>query len=693
VFGTLAKLAESALGRKDREKAMPRESNWHSRGVGTMHARQPGMKKLAAALGTVIVISCGSGSTDRSTEAPQDGDNFATGSQPLLLEPAPPGLCSGDGSQKECADPDGCEVDSPAGEQDAGAAPGYSATGLGGSSAAYGGSPAAVGGAFYGTGGTDATDTESGAAGEGPSIAGGAGAAGLAEGGAEEAGAAGRTEAPGMGQAGAVAEAGELGTAGEGTEPASSEPQTRTQSLDPQAEEEGACAGLDSSTPYTLYMSADDSNSTASATIARRMIRTGRVVPAGVVRPYEFLNYYDFEFEPAEPGEVRIVPQLSSCPVDGELSFQVALQAEQRDPAERAPLNVTFVLDTSGSMGQSQLAGGTTPSATPIELERAAVLAMAAQLQAGDIVSMVTWNTERDVILSGHVVSGPNDELLVVAAHALSANGGTDLHAGLVNGYQLAQDSYAPDRINRLVLISDGLANVGVTDEELIAEHADDEEGEEGIYLSGIGVGDGVNDTLMDTVTDAGRGAYVYLDTPAEAQKMLGDRFLQVIDLAARAVRLEVTLPYYMEVQKFYGEEISRDPELVRPQHLGPNDAMVFFQILQACDPSLLHGDDRIRLRATWETPFTRQARSTVIDATLNELAGDDAELTKAAAIASYAEALILVAKETDPNEREAILADALDVVSEAPGSATDPDLVEVRELLAQYAALQGGLQ
>jgi Ca-activated chloride channel family protein len=245
-----------------------------------------------------------------------------------------------------------------------------------------------------------------------------------------------------------------------------------------------------------------------------------------------------------------------------------------------------------------------------------------------------------------------------------------------------------------VILISDGIANVGVTDENLIGQHADDEEGEDGIYLTGIGVGDGVNDTLMNTVTDAGRGAYVYLDSVGEAQRMLGDRFLSVVDLAARNVRLEVTLPYYLTLEKFFGEVASTDASVVRPQHLGPNDAMLFFQVLKACDPALIHGDDRITLRATWETPFTRQAKEATLDTTLNALAGDDAQLTKAAAIAGYAEALIaadLARNQTDPAiDRVAIIDEALANVLAAENAATDPDLLEIAELLRRYRTTVG---
>jgi hypothetical protein len=104
--------------------------------------------------------------------------------------------------------------------------------------------------------------------------------------------------------------------------------------------------------------------------------------------------------------------------------------------------------------------------------------------------------------------------------------------------------------------------------------------------------------------------------------------------------------------------------------------------VLEACDPSLLHGDDRIRVRATWETPFTRVAREAEIDTTLNQLAGNDRELTKAAAIAGYAEALVALETTTDLGQRPAILSAALENVRAAEGSATDPDLLEVAELL-----------
>lgn len=564
-----------------------------------------------------VLIACGVWACGSSADGGADQPEPDRNREPLRLSPAPAGLCGGNAAPKECKTPGGC-------------APEITPYDDGATGSASGGEWSA------------------------PSTAGSGG---------EPQGGAG-----GMGGASRGGEGGELETA-------SGAAGARGLDIDGASFEAKAldlsCQKLDQAQPATLYLSADDSASMASPVLARHLIRSGRRVPAGSIRPYEFLNYYDFSFEPAEPGQVRVVPQLSSCPLGGELSFQVALQSEAREPSQRAPLNLTLVLDTSGSM-----------AGTPIELEQAAVRAIAGQLRAGDVVSVVTWNTDQRDLLTSHVVSETPDPELLAVADAVTASGGTDLDGGLRRGYQLAEAQWSEERINRVIVVSDGIANVGETNAELIAQHANDEEGGTGIYLAGVGVGDGVNDTLLNVVTDAGRGAYVYLDSKEEAEKMLGQRFLSVVDVAARAVRLELELPWYFQVHKFFGEIISTDASKVYPQHLGPNDAMMFFQIIKACDPALIDGADEIALRATWETPFTREKREHFQKVSLNELAGNEATLDKAAAIAGYAEALMRFDLETDSSKREQVVTEALANVRAVPKYQADPDLAEVIGLL-----------
>jgi len=425
--------------------------------------------------------------------------------------------------------------------------------------------------------------------------------------------------------------------------------------------------------PQILYLSADDSNSQASPVVARWMIEHGRSVPGYAVRTYEFLNYYNLEYEPPAQGRVSVTAQMAPDPEDEALyDLQIGVQGHLLEQADRRPLSVTFSLDTSGSMS-----GG------PLERLKAVCLAIAGNLRAGDVVSMVRWNTVQAVLLDSHAVDGPNDSTLLGAINGLSSDGSTDLQSGLVAAYDLAARNYSADRLNRVVLISDGQANVGVTDEDLIAEHSDDEE-REGIYLVGVGTGEGYNDTLMDAVTDAGKGAYVFIDTIEEAEKMFGERFLANLEIAVMDVQVQLTLPSVLRMEIFYGEEISTSPKEVEPQHLAPNDAMIFQQKLRSCGD--LSDADVIGVVAAYLDPVTRERRSDSFEAPAPDiLEAAGSQLLKGYAIVTYAEALKEIDGTYDTAEKGEICLDAQAQVSAAAEALGDPELREIESLLATY--------
>ena len=422
-----------------------------------------------------------------------------------------------------------------------------------------------------------------------------------------------------------------------------------------------ACDQLDASKPLVLYLSSDDSNSMASPARARESLARTGVPPKGI-RTYEFLNYFRIDY-PAPQGTLGIYTDAREGAVPGEFSLQIGVRAP--DAPLRRPMTLTFSIDTSGSM-----------AGEPIERARAAMLALASRLQEGDVVNAVTWSTEQNVLLDNHTASGPNDATLVSIANSLESDGGTDLNAGLVKGYALAQQTYDANRLNRLILISDGGANVGVTEEELIGMNSrfgDDE----GIYLVGIGTGPVAtySDTLMDVVTDAGRGAYVYLDTPEAAKRILADRFDEVMEVAARGVQVELSLPWYFQMAKFYGEEYSTDPREVKPQHLAPGDAMVFLQTLKACDASAVSLTDPVTITVRWQEPITHKARVAASETSLSTLlAGNHAAIDKGLAIVAFAEALKAPGTATYANARSKVEA--------ADPNGVDPELNEIVTML-----------
>lgn len=424
----------------------------------------------------------------------------------------------------------------------------------------------------------------------------------------------------------------------------------------------------------SFYMSSDDSNSMASPVIARELLRAGIAPIPEQIRTYEFLNYYNAHYEAPPAGTLGVHVELqntalSSTVPQARYRLQVGVQA----PAvPRVPLVLTFVVDASGSLiGQG------------IERERAVLLALAKQLQPGDTVNVVTWANENNVLLESYKAAGTEADKakLTSVVSSLVPGGGSDLHAGLVKGYELAAKHFDPEKLNRVVLLSDGGANLGVVDRDLIAQAAEDADAQ-GIYLVGIGVGpaNGYSDTLMDLVTDAGRGAYVYIDGPDEAEAVFTGRFDEVMNVAARDVRIRVDLPEYMEIENFYGEEYSTDPDTIEPQHLAPGDSMVLNQTLfVAKDVGTMCTLDQVTVSVTWQTPITREPRQApLFEASLGELLQDPSpQALKASAVIAYAEAL----KTGGAAELAAAHAAA------TAGAKADPDLAEIAELIALHPA------
>ena len=121
-----------------------------------------------------------------------------------------------------------------------------------------------------------------------------------------------------------------------------------------------------------------------------------------------------------------------------------------------------------------------------------------------------------------------------------------------------------------MVLVSDGGANVGVTEADLIGAEAGAYD-EDGTYLVGVGVGDlgTYNDTLMDTVTDLGRGAALFVGSTDEAWRMLDERFDEVMDVAVRDVEVRLDLPPGFEIVRTSAEAVSACAELSRARAEG----------------------------------------------------------------------------------------------------------------------------
>ncbi|MGH1344981.1 MAG: vWA domain-containing protein [Nannocystales bacterium] len=436
----------------------------------------------------------------------------------------------------------------------------------------------------------------------------------------------------------------------------------------------------DDADPVVLYMSNDDSNSQASPVLARAAIQNGGIVDRSQLRIHEFLNYYDLSYDnPTEDAATVGIQMRRTNPETGEFTLMLSARSRQMTAEQRPPLNLVFSLDTSGSM-----------DGLPLSMMKETMRATAGSLRSGDTISMVTWSTDQLVLLDGHAVEGPDDPQLLALIDGLSAYGSTDLHAGLVSAYQLANENHIDNGINRVMLVSDGGANAGVTDLDLIASESSDNDGE-GTYLLGVGVGDGTgySDSLMDTVTDAGKGAYIFIDSAAEAERMLGGRFLSNTMVVARNVRTRLTLPWYFGLKRFHGEEVSGDPTEVEPQHLGPNDTMTFHQIISACDPSLISDCDSIEASIEYTDPLTGVVHTNERTVAIEDVVLEGANvLRKADVVVGYAKALMVIGIMVDNGNLDGAATVAQNMATWAEVAAEeldDPEVDEIASLLAMY--------
>lgn len=430
--------------------------------------------------------------------------------------------------------------------------------------------------------------------------------------------------------------------------------------------------------PTVRYLSADDSNSAASPVIARKLIREGKYVPPAVVRTYEFLNYYHFDYPAPEEKELRIIPQMRMLE-DGQVSLQVALRGKDLEESDRKPFNVTFLVDTSGSMAGPSL-----------NLAKLFLTQFAEKLRQGDVLSIVSFNRTPEILLDSHQVGSDTIRLLRdTVLPQLIPDNVTDIGKGIEAAFSLARKNYSYKFLNRVVVLSDGAANAGEMAEEVIGKYAEDSD-RQGIYLAGIGLGEGFNDSLMNALTDKGRGAFLFIDTKEEISRILSEPdFIANFDLALKNIRLKMILPPGWRIAEFHGEQMSENASDIVPQYLSPNDQMIYHMNLTAPGSLNEFGNDTFEFEAEY-TPLQGSPKTAAYKAAVANMIADQRQILKGDAVTEFAEMLKAVKYPLEqyaaPN-REAF-ASAFGKIRSINETLGDPELGEIIELCGLYESV-----
>ena len=275
---------------------------------------------------------------------------------------------------------------------------------------------------------------------------------------------------------------------------------------------------------------------TASYFYARQRILDGAQPDPSTVRPEEFINAFRQDYpQPAGDGFTVSVdgahlPRGHRVP-DGagdERLLRIGLQTRADTATNRPDAALTFVIDVSGSMADPG----------KLDLVQDALDYLIDQLRPTDSVAIVSFNDQATVLREMTPVR--NKGPLHAAVARLRADGSTNLEAGLVTGYRVARDGFVSGASNRVILLSDGLANVGDTTADPILKQVRNEAAKQ-IALLGVGVGSDYGDALMERLADAGDGFATYVSEKSQARQLFVSRLPATLTVRALDAKVQVT--------------------------------------------------------------------------------------------------------------------------------------------------------
>jgi Ca-activated chloride channel family protein len=270
---------------------------------------------------------------------------------------------------------------------------------------------------------------------------------------------------------------------------------------------------------------------TGSYANVRRMLNQGQMPRQDAVRVEEMINYFNYDYPAArELGQPFLAStEVAPSPWNQEAHLlHIGIKGFEMPATERPAANLVFLVDVSGSMNSQDKLG----------LLKSSLKLLSRQLTADDRVSIVVYAGAAGVVLEP--TAGNNQAKIATALDQLTAGGSTNGAAGIHLAYQLAEQQFIKEGINRILIATDGDFNVGTTHFEALVELVEDKR-QQGISLTTLGFGTGnYNDHLMEQLADVGNGNHAYIDTIKEANKVLVEQINATLLTIAKDVKIQI---------------------------------------------------------------------------------------------------------------------------------------------------------
>ncbi len=285
---------------------------------------------------------------------------------------------------------------------------------------------------------------------------------------------------------------------------------------------------------------------TASYANVRRFLNNNRLPPPGAVRIEALVNYFSYDYPPPSddvPFSVHV--EVAGCPWNDEHRLaRIALKGKVISQEQRPPVNLVFLLDVSGSMNA--------PNKLP--LLKSTMRMLVENLSERDRVAIAVYAGSSGLVLPS--TSCERKDKIIGAIQRLKAGGSTAGGEGIELAYAVAEQHFAPENVNRVILCTDGDFNVGITNRSQLTRLIEDK-AKSGIFLTVLGFGMGnYKDSMLESLADKGNGNYGYIDTMLEARKILGEQLSGTLITIAKDVKIQVDFnPAHVAAYRLIGYE------------------------------------------------------------------------------------------------------------------------------------------
>ncbi|GAA3449280.1 vWA domain-containing protein [Dactylosporangium matsuzakiense] len=405
---------------------------------------------------------------------------------------------------------------------------------------------------------------------------------------------------------------------------------------------------------------------TASYSFAKRTLESGRRPAANTIRPEEFVNSFDQQYrEPTGNGfaintDGTRLPATHRGAEDNARLLRIGLQTRGGSDANRPDAALTFVVDVSGSMSEPG----------KLDLVQHGLDTLVDQLRPTDSVALVAYSDRAEVLRPMNSVR--DREAVHAAIDRLKVAGSTNLEAGLRLGYDTARKGFRGNATNRVILLSDGLPNVGTTDATPLVREVQEAAAKQ-ISLLGVGVGSDYGDRFMEQLADKGDGYVVYVSTEAEADRVFVQQLPATVALRALDAKAQVEFdPKTVISYRLIGYDnrtLSASQfrnDRVDGGEVGPGHAVTALYALHLRPGAEGHLAD---VRVRWQDPKTREPSELSEPLTVTTL---DRDFTEAAGPlrVSYAAAYLAEVLRASQYAEEVRLTDLLKIAQSAGDSA-----------------------